>query len=144
MRMCTIAKFQTPLASSSNKVPTLQPIKQGHLKKWLYWTQGFKHLLWFTLRFWYRSHNMKIHDISLTDSGENMLHTCVWNASHSPDSNSVNPSGHSEHCYHSVCHQGRDLENCGTPSIGCPHNPSGTPHTYMSPAEKHSFLLKHG
>ena len=70
-----------------------------------------------------------------------MLHTCVWKVWQLPHSKIVNPSGHSEHWYHSVCRQRRDLENCGTPSSGCPHNPSGTPHIYMSPAEKRSYPL---
>ena len=68
-----------------------------------------------------------------------MLCTCVWKVRQLPHSKIVNPSGHSEHWYHSVCHQRRDLENCGTPSSGCPRNPSGTPHINMSPAEKWSF-----
>ena len=81
--------------------------------------------------------------MSLTDPSGIMMHTSVWKVQQLPHSKNVNPSGHSEHWYHSVCHQHRDLENCGNPLTGCPHNPSGTPHIYMSPAEKRSFLLEY-
>jgi len=77
----------------------------------------------------------------------NVLHDMLYSSVEyhwtSPHRNSVDPWGHSGHWYRSVCHQGRHLESCDSPSIGFPHNPFGTPHINRSPAEKQTLQFKH-